>query len=205
MIGEDQVAELLRAATADIVVPGAPASELATAGIKRRFRRRVATCLGTATAVAAVAVGVPLVLNSERTAPSVPSTDSTTTPSSSSCVDRVPARVLPRWARAGFSEPNPRAPYVLGDNGNIAAILFAQPLAAPPSPHYNNKILWVARVDAGTLRISATLQGGADKASRVITGGPGPSIVNLPQPGCWHLTLQWGASTDSLDLDYLAP
>ena len=97
-------------------------------------------------------------------------------------------------------------PYVLGDNGDIAAILFVQPLAAPPSTHYNNKILWVSRVGGGSsLRIRATLQDGSATTTRVVAGGPGPSIVDLPAAGCWHLTLQWGGHTDTLDLAYLAP
>jgi hypothetical protein len=38
----------------------------------------------------------------------------------------------------------------------------------------------------------------------VIAGGPGPSIVNLPTPGCWRLTLGWAGQVDTLDLRYLA-
>jgi hypothetical protein len=37
---------------------------------------------------------------------------------------------------------------------------------------------------------------------RVVPGGPGPSIVNLPQAGCWRLTLAWSGQTDTLDLAY---
>jgi hypothetical protein len=37
---------------------------------------------------------------------------------------------------------------------------------------------------------------------RVIRGGPGPSYVNLPSPGCWRLTLRWSGRRDSLDLEY---
>jgi hypothetical protein len=33
----------------------------------------------------------------------------------------------------------------------------------------------------------------------------GPSIIDLPKPGCWHLTLQWGENSDTLNLVYLAP
>jgi hypothetical protein len=35
-------------------------------------------------------------------------------------------------------------------------------------------------------------------------GGPGPSIVNLPSPGCWKLTLRWSGRVDTLDLEYAA-
>lgn len=207
MIGEHEVAELLRAATDAIAVPGAPAQALAAAGNKRRRRRRVVASVATATTVIAVAVGVPVLMNSEFSGSSVvASAGPPTTSPDAACVDLVPSRLLPVWARAGFSDPKPRIPYVLGDNGDIAAILFAQPLTAPPSQDHNNKILWVSRVGAGSsLRITATLLGGSVTATRVIAGAPGPSIIDLPKPGCWHLRLEWGGSTDTLDLAYQAP
>jgi hypothetical protein len=206
MIDERELAELLRAATDDIAVPVAPARELAAAGNKRRHRRWVVASLATAAAVAAVAVAVPVVLSSERSGRTVPSANSTSTAPGASCVDPVPSRVLPSWARSGFSDPRPRMPYVVGDDGAIAAILFAQPLTTPPSPDHSNKILWVARVDDGSsLRVTATLLDGSATATRVVDGGPGPSIIDLPKPGCWHLTLKWGDNVDTLNLAYLAP
>jgi hypothetical protein len=38
---------------------------------------------------------------------------------------------------------------------------------------------------------------------RIVPGGPGPSLVDLPSPGCWRLTLTWSGRRDSLDLRYL--
>jgi hypothetical protein len=40
--------------------------------------------------------------------------------------------------------------------------------------------------------------------SRTVTGGPGPSIIDLPASGCWRLMLRWSGRVDSLDLDYAA-
>ena len=40
---------------------------------------------------------------------------------------------------------------------------------------------------------------------RAVHGGPGPSIINLPAPGCWRLTLRWSGWTDQLDLRYTRP
>ncbi len=211
MIDERDIVGLLRAATDDIAVPTSPARELAAAGDRRRRRRWVVASLATATAVAAVAVSVPVVLNSEQAGRTVPPASPTTTAPGASCVVPVPSRLLPVWARTGFSDPRPRIPYVLGDSGDIAAILFAQPLATPPSPDHANKILWVSRVDEdsspadSSLRITATLLDGSATATRVVDGGPGPSIIDLPKPGCWHLTLQWGDNTDTLNLAYMAP
>ena len=204
MIDEADVAQLLRAATDDIDVPLAPTRALATAGTSRRRRRRVVAGLGAAAAVAAVAVAVPVALgvgHPDRTAPPVGSTAP-----AGFCVNPVPSRLLPEWARSGFSDPRPRIPYVLGDHGDIAAILFAQPLTSPPSADHNNKILWVSRVAGGSsLHITATLPDGSASVTRVVDGGPGPSIIDLPRAGCWHLALDWGAGTDSLDLAYVAP
>lgn len=58
------------------------------------------------------------------------------------------------------------------------------------------------------LRISAQRMKGSHRVGRpvvrVVRGGPGPSYVNLPAPGCWRLTLRWSGRSDQLDLDYVA-
>jgi hypothetical protein len=116
--------------------------------------------------------------------------------------------VLPMWARGGFSDPNPRIPHVLGRSQRIVAILFGYPLLSPPSARRKNKILWVARrtPNASALRISAQRMSGSSTVgapvTRKVSGGPGPSIVNLPSPGCWRLTLRWSGRMDTLDLSY---
>jgi len=38
--------------------------------------------------------------------------------------------------------------------------------------------------------------------TETVAGGPGPSYVNMPSPGCWRMTLTWSGYRDSLDLDY---
>jgi hypothetical protein len=40
---------------------------------------------------------------------------------------------------------------------------------------------------------------------RQVEGGPGPSTIDLPDPGCWRLSLTWGGRTDTLDLEYVSP
>jgi hypothetical protein len=112
--------------------------------------------------------------------------------------------VLPTWARTGFSAPEPRMPHVVGDGGRIAAVLFGDPLTAPPAPDRSNKILWVTRDThpAGPLTITAALDGTTTVATREIPDGPGPSLVVLPAPGCWRLTLAWPGHVDRAPVAY---
>jgi hypothetical protein len=36
-----------------------------------------------------------------------------------------------------------------------------------------------------------------------LPNGPGPSYVNMPEPGCWTLHLSWAGHTDQLSLRYV--
>ena len=125
------------------------------------------------------------------------------------CKSHVLRGVLPVWARGGFSNPKPRMPHVLSTAGKLTAILWADPLLSPPPKDHSNKILWVSPTNSGSdLRISAqrmirSTQVGSPVARKVI-GGPGPSIIDLPAPGCWRLTLRWSDQLDTLDLMYAA-
>lgn len=97
-------------------------------------------------------------------------------------------------------------PHVLGPAGSIVAILWARSdaLHAPPLPDRANKILWVSRVSAsGPMTIRATLAGSTRTATVDLPGGPGPSYVDMPAPGCWTLHLSWGGHTDQLSLRYV--
>ena len=121
------------------------------------------------------------------------------------CAPQIRTDALPTWARGGFSGDGSGLQHVLGKQGEIIAILFGAPLSSPPGEDRNNKILWVSkqRVEMGdTLKIAATLDGTTTKAEDKVDGGPGPSIIDLPQPGCWRLTLSWSGRTDTLDLIY---
>ena len=106
----------------------------------------------------------------------------------------------------------PSALQALGRSGEIIAILFGGTLYAPPSEEVSNKILWVAKDGTSGpegLVISAQRMDGTerlgDPVERVVEGGPGPSTIDLPEAGCWRLSLAWADETDSLDLEYVDP
>ncbi|GII57942.1 hypothetical protein Pth03_63310 [Planotetraspora thailandica] len=205
---QERVRNAFQARTA--VVPDPEQPDWATTP-RRRVRRSRFAPLMAATAVLVVAAGVALIslgVGSDEIRPAsprpAPVTVPPTVPPIAPCAPDVPSRVLPQWARRGFTEAEPRMPYVLGTRGDIAAILFGNPLAAPPRPDLSNKILWVSRVptDGSPLVVEARLAGSRTVVSRTVAGGPGPSIIDLPDSGCWHLTLTWSGRTDTMDLRY---
>lgn len=134
--------------------------------------------------------------------PSAPAT------STAGCSTEYPARTLPSWADTGFRK-GATIPYVVGDEGQIAAIVWEEhaPLVVPSPKGRNNKILWAARPPAQLgedLHIRASLEGTDEVVTRTIEGGPGPSTVDLPKPGCWSMDLSWGEHHDHLRLAYAA-
>jgi hypothetical protein len=134
---------------------------------------------------------------------------STGVAASNGCAAQPPVSPLPVWARAGFSPPDQAMPHVIGAAGNIVAILWAtrDALHSPPLPDLNNKILWVSRIPfvaPNPLVIRATLAGSTRTATASVPGGPGPSIIDLPAPGCWTIHLSWSGHTDELQLRYTA-
>jgi hypothetical protein len=139
------------------------------------------------------------------TSPASPRTPETSAPPADRCAAPVAAGTLPVWARTGFSGDAPSAPHVLGENGDIVAILFGHPLRQPPDEGRSNKILWVSRapVDGTPLRIEARHEATGRTARQEVQGGPGPSIVDLPAPGCWTVTLTWAGHRDTMALRYL--
>ena len=120
------------------------------------------------------------------------------------CGQAVDRGVLPEWARTGFSDREPRIAHAIGREGELAAILFSDPLTEPPaSGEPTNKILWVARrtPPPGPLKLTAT--SGDRTLEREVEGGPGPSSVDLPA-GCWRIGARWPGGRDKLDLTYAA-
>ena len=100
-------------------------------------------------------------------------------------------------------------PHVMGEAGNIVAIWWADrdALHSPALQDRSNKILWVSRIPfvaPNPLVITATLAGGGRTVTVSVPGGPGPTIIDLPTPGCWTFHLSWSGHTDELTLRYVA-
>ena len=111
--------------------------------------------------------------------------------------------VLPPWARAGFSGPEPVAPYVRSRSGTILGILFGS-WSPGPNGGPSVKILWVwqeAPRPDGEVRLSAQRDGVGPVVTSGLPQPYGPSSVELPASGCWRLTVSKGTWSDTVDVD----
>jgi hypothetical protein len=213
---EGRLAELMQA-SAQAITP--PVEHLVRAARQRGAavrRRRARVVVGAAAGVGVVAAaGIAIAPRLDHRSAGSASSVGTSSPSAASgavapgsCAGMVRTGPLPSWASGGFGNPQAGGtPYVVGVSGKIAAILFV-PLSSPEAKDHGNKVLWVSRADPGfhPLVIDATLAGTSAVVHRTLTG-VGPSYVDLPKAGCWHLQLSWdgGRQHDSLDLVYSAP
>ncbi|MCU7726313.1 hypothetical protein ODJ79_21500 [Actinoplanes sp. KI2] len=121
------------------------------------------------------------------------------------CVSKIETGALPEWARIGFSGDGSGNPHVFSKNGDMVGVLFGTPLSAPPAADHSNKILWVSKPPVSTpsdFSIVANLVGTGETVRPKVDPAPGPSIIDLPRPGCWRLTLSWSGHVDTMDLTY---
>ena len=117
----------------------------------------------------------------------------------------------PAWAQGGWSvgkgSPWP-VPWTLGTNGDTVAYVFANQLVAGGSSRVNgsqNKVLWEAK--ASPSGAGVVVQGHPFGQSQpVVTVAGGPSITDVPTPGCWTFRLSWdsnGGHTSTINLAVL--
>ena len=176
----------------------APHDETLSDTIARRSRyRRAVTVAPLAAALAVLGVVGTIVL--VRPAAVDPAASPPT-----ACAP-IRTAVLPTWARAGFSDPEPSMPFITSKSGAMVAIVFANPLISPALPDLGNKILWVTNDDDSAtdgLHIAGHLENGTATMKATVDGGPGPSLINVPVAGCWHFDLSWGSHRDTIDIPY---
>lgn len=121
----------------------------------------------------------------------------------------------PAWTAAAWSDSSPgfRLPYALASDDSAAAFMFANPLRAGHPTNPGNKVLWVVRFPrhGNPLIISARWSTDPSVSVRIrqpANSSPGeiyPSAIDLPKPGCWKLTLTWGAHRASINLQVQRP
>jgi hypothetical protein len=117
----------------------------------------------------------------------------------------LPSGSGPAWA--AHSNPPTFLPYAIGAHQTAAAFIFGYPLRAGAPTNPANKILWIVRTPGSGLTIRATpLRSPTPVVTVRVNDSAGPetypSYVNVPTPGCWHLTVRWRGHTDSIDLSY---
>jgi hypothetical protein len=175
-------------------------------GRRMRVQRRALSALAI---VAVVGVGSFAVANivGNNDNPGIAASPTTTT---ATCA--APTKgTTPAWAAS--ANPPGSWPHIVAPDGNVVAVVFGAPLAAPPRADKTNKILWIVRQprDGHALEITATLPGsgvGAVHVSRPADSSPGeiyPTIVDVPRAGCWHFDLVWNHHRSSMNLAYTRP
>ena len=92
------------------------------------------------------------------------------------------------------------------------SFVWPEPFRSPPLPDRHNKILWELQrpgraADTADLLITASLNHSELVVHRRVEGHvtPGrtrPSIIDVPEPGCWTLSLTWGAQRDTVSVRY---
>ncbi len=116
----------------------------------------------------------------------------------------------PRWTASAWADSSPgfHLPYGLASGDAAAAFFFAPSLRAGHPRNPSNKVLWVVRFPRNGHSLDVTARLGRDPSRVVRTSWsadsePGeiyPSGIDLPTPGCWHLTLAWGTHRAALDV-----
>jgi hypothetical protein len=116
----------------------------------------------------------------------------------------------PRWTAAAWSDSSPgfTLPYALASSDAAGAFFFAHPIRADHPTNPRNKILWIVRSPRDGHPLQITARFGAERSLVVHSSWPAnaepgeiyPSYLNLPRPGCWALTLAWGAHRASIDV-----
>jgi hypothetical protein len=124
---------------------------------------------------------------------------------------RVAKGGQPSWSSSAGSLEGLR--FVLSNQDDVAGFLFGPSLRAGHPTNPTNKILWVVREPRNGQPLHIAAAPDASTEAMVAydfpaNSSPGeiyPSIVDVPAPGCWRLTLTWGGNRAELSLLYAAP
>jgi hypothetical protein len=176
-------------------------------GRRLRFQRRAVSVFAIVAIVGLGSLAIANVVpNDHNTAP-IASVSTPTNPAPK-CAAPSTADDIPSWAAS--ARVSHTLPHLVSPDGNVLAVLFGYPLRAGTPTDRQNKILWVVRQPRGgrPLEITATLPGSGVHSvyhSLAANSGPGeiyPSIIDVPEPGCWHFSLAWNGHRSAIDLAY---
>jgi hypothetical protein len=164
-------------------------------GIGRPILLAVVALVGAGCAPAGPAVGQ----HSASVSASVPGWHTTGAGCGGTAVGTGPG--LPSWADLGEGGG---IPWTVGRPPEVVGVMFATELVAKGErPDGSaNKILWLIRATIASSQVTLRAQP-ADAATPVVTlrltgYQQFPSIVDLPNPGCWRINISWGpGSTES--------
>jgi hypothetical protein len=142
-----------------------------------------------------------------------PKRDSPATPPSTSTV--TPRRAESATpARESLPCPVAAQRELVGERHRIVGHSFVWPeqFRSPSLADRHNKILWELHrpgpaTHAADLLITASLNDSEMVVHRRVEGrltpGPSrPSIIDVPQPGCWTFSLSWGPVRDTVSVRY---
>src|SRR5438105_8928040 len=118
---------------------------------------------------------------------------------------------VPAWLDDAGAHNNPNGlPYAVATPPIAAGFLFGYPLRAGHPDNPANKILWVVGRPRGGSALTISAHPIGMSAPLVTTIQPAnslpgeiyPSIVDVPDPGCWHLDLAWAGEQASVEVEY---
>lgn len=125
------------------------------------------------------------------------------------CRDVVKEGELPTWAAAARID---HARYVISADGLALGVLWADPMVAgQPGPDQpSNKILWIVNRPREGSDLVVTAQPHERSAPTLAhsfeaNSGPGeiyPSIIDVPEAGCWEMQLEWAGHQTALLVPY---
>jgi hypothetical protein len=115
----------------------------------------------------------------------------------------------PVWAQGGWTKLTPwPVRWAYGTEDTTVAYLFATQLVAGSSPRADgsqNKVLWEAKDSPSGANV--LVEGHPlGESQPVVTIPGGPSITDVPTPGCWTFRLSWssnGPHTSTINLEVL--
>lgn len=116
---------------------------------------------------------------------------------------------IPQWINQATGNNTPDSlPYAIASPPIAAGFIFGYPLSAG-HPDPSNKILWVVGKprNGSPLEITGQLSGASQpsvhQSEPPDSGGEiYPSIVDVPQPGCWRFDLSWSTQHAAVYLVY---